>query len=105
MSEPVEGEIHQMQEMILNIEGESGGAYLRIGIALVLEEGVLVADFAAQEAIAYDVSVQYLSALQVEDLRSATGREAAKEELAEEIRAAYDDSTVVRVLFTSLVMQ
>lgn len=104
--EPVEGEIYQLEEMILNIEGEEGsGTFLRIGLALVLEEGVLVADFELQEAIAKDVSVQYLSSIDSSTLRTAEGRRAAKDELAVLIREAYGDAMVVRVLFTSLVMQ
>ncbi|MEL7157030.1 MAG: flagellar basal body-associated FliL family protein [Actinomycetota bacterium] len=104
--EPVEGEIFQMEEMILNIEGEAGsGTFLRIGLAMVLEEGVLVADFEMQQAIAKDVSVQYLSSIESSTLRTAEGRQAAKDELAALIREAYGDEMVLRVLFTSLVMQ
>ncbi|MEM9131553.1 MAG: flagellar basal body-associated FliL family protein [Actinomycetota bacterium] len=106
-AEPVEGEIVQMEEMILNIEADEtgNGGFLRIGLALVLEEGVLVADFEMQQAIALDVSVQYLSSINAETLRTAEGRQAAKDELAVLIREAYGDEMVVRVLFTSLVMQ
>lgn len=106
-AEPIEGEIAQMEEMILNIEAdeEGNGTFLRIGLALVLEEGVLVADFEMQDAIAKDVAVQYLSSINSESLRSAEGRQAAKDELAVLIREAYGDEMVVRVLFTSLVMQ
>ncbi len=99
----VEGEIVQMEEMILNIDGESG--YLRIGLALVLDEETLAADFEPEKAIAQDVAVQYLSSQSSDTLRSAEGREAAKEELSVLIREAYGDAKVVRVLFTSLVMQ
>lgn len=104
--EPVEGEIYQMEEMILNIQGEAGsGTFLRIGLAMVLEEGVLVADFEMQEAIAKDISVQYLSSIESETLRTAEGRQSAKDELAILVREGYGDAMVVRVLFTSLVMQ
>ncbi|MGF1597523.1 MAG: flagellar basal body-associated protein FliL [Acidimicrobiales bacterium] len=102
--EPIEGEIVELEEMILNIEGESSG-YLRIGLAIVLEEGTLAANFEPESAIAEDVAVQYLSAQTSEQLRSAEGRQAAKEELSALIREAYGDEKVVRVLFTALVMQ
>ncbi|MEM8926226.1 MAG: flagellar basal body-associated FliL family protein [Actinomycetota bacterium] len=107
--EPVEGEIHQMEELVLNIEGENGPAYLRVGVAVVLDEMTMAADFAMEEAIAYDIAVQYLSAQTVETLGSADGRDAAKEELTQLMQEAYvsEEGTpqVVRVLFTSLVMQ
>lgn len=103
--EPVEGEILELEEMILNIDGGETTGFLRIGVALVLEEGVLAADFEAESAIAKDVAVQYLSGLSGEQLRSNEGRQSAKDELSTLVREAYDDEKVVRVLFTALVMQ
>jgi flagellar basal body-associated protein FliL len=102
--EPVEGEILELEEMILNIEGTEAG-YLRIGLALVLDEATLAADFEPEVAIAKDVAVQYLSAQNAETLRTAEGRMAAKEELSALIREAYGGEKVVRVLFTAMVMQ
>jgi flagellar basal body-associated protein FliL len=102
--EPVEGEILELEEMILNIGGNDA-AFLRVGLALVLEEGVLASDFEAEAAIAKDVAVQYLSAQSAETLSSAEGRQAAKDELSRLVREAYGDGKVVRVLFTALVMQ
>ncbi len=106
-AEPIEGEIFQMEEMILNIEADEdgSGSFLRIGLAIVLEEGILAADFEMEQAIALDVSIQYLSSINAGTLRSAEGRQSAKDELAVLIREAYGDEMVVRVLFTSLVMQ
>jgi flagellar basal body-associated protein FliL len=103
-AEPVEGEIVELEEMILNIEGTEAG-YLRIGLALVLDEATLAADFEPEVAIAKDVAVQYLSAQNAETLRTAEGRMAAKEELSALIREAYGGEKVVRVLFTAMVMQ
>lgn len=102
--EPVEGEIVELEEMILNIGGDEPG-YLRIGLALVLDEMTLAADFEPEVPIAKDVAVQYLSSQSAERLRSDTGRIEAKEELSVLIREAYGEEKVVRVLFTSLVMQ
>lgn len=102
--ELIEGEIFEMEEMILNIGGEETG-FLRIGLAIVLDEMTLAADFEAEAAIAKDVAVHYLSSATQDDLRSAAGREAIKEELSTLIREAYGGEKVVRVLFTALVMQ
>lgn len=102
--ELIEGEIVELEEMILNIDGEGSG-YLRIGLAIVLDEVTLAADFEAESAIAKDVAVQYLSSQTSERLRSDSGRQEAKEELSVLMREAYGDEKVVRVLFTSLVMQ
>ena len=102
--ELIEGEILELEEMILNIGGEETG-YLRVGIAIVLEEGTAAAEFETESAIAKDVAVQYLSSLTNDDLRTAEGRQKAKDELSTMMREAYDDEKVVRVLFTALVMQ
>lgn len=103
--EPVEGEILELEEMILNIGGESSSGFLRIGLALVLEEGIVSKDFEAESAIAKDVAIQYLSSLSDDQLRSADGRQQAKDDMSTLIREAYGDEKVVRVLFTALVMQ
>ncbi|MGI9596295.1 MAG: flagellar basal body-associated FliL family protein [Acidimicrobiales bacterium] len=102
--EVVEGEILELDEMILNIGGENPG-FLRIGIAVVLDELTVAKDFEAESAIAKDVAVHYLSSLDQDQLRSTEGRELAKEELSLLVREAYGEEKVVRVLFTALVMQ
>ena len=102
--EIIEGDIVELDEMILNIGGDSPG-FLRIGIAIVLDDATPAADFEAESAIAKDVAVQYLSSLSQEQLRTEAGRNLAKDELGAMIREAYDDEKVVRVLFTALVMQ
>ena len=103
--ELIEGEILELDEMILNIGGEESSRFLRIGLALVLEEGIVAKEFEMESAIAKDVAVQYLSALSSEELRSIDGQQQAKDELSVLIREAYGDEKVVRVLFTALVMQ
>ena len=101
----VEGEIVELEEMILNIGDADNPGFLRIGIALVLDEMTMAADFEAESAVAKDVAIQYLSSVSMDQLRSPQGRQLAKDELGMLIRAAYDDEKVVRVLFTALVMQ
>jgi flagellar FliL protein len=103
--EMVEGEIVELDEMILNIGSADDPAFLRIGLAIVLDDVTAAADFEAETAVAKDVAIQYLSSVTREQLRTPEGRELAKQELSTQIRAAYGDEKVVRVLFTALVMQ
>ncbi len=103
--EIAEGEILELEEMILNIGTQDDPGFLRIGLALVLDEMTAAADFEAESAIAKDVAIQYLSSVTRDQMRTAEGRNLVKEELSMLIRAAYDDEKVVRVLFTALVMQ
>lgn len=103
--EMIEGEIVELEEMILNIGTADEAGFLRIGIAIVLDEMTMAADFEAESAVAKDVAIHYLSSVGRDQLRSPEGRELAKEELSTLIREAYGNEKVVRVLFTALVMQ
>jgi flagellar FliL protein len=102
--EPVEGEIIELPEMVINLD-DPDVSYLRVGVALILEEGTAAADFEAESAIAKDVVLEDLSGRSAEELRTAAGKQKVKDELSIKLRAAYDDEKVIRVLFTVLVMQ
>ncbi len=102
--EPPEGEIVQMEVMILNLAG-SEETYLKIRLALVLDTLTVAEEFQLDLPIAQDVAVHYLSSLGPEEFRSAEGREHVKEELTARLREAYHDEHVLRVLITELVMQ
>lgn len=99
------GEILELDDMILNIGPVDEPAFLRIQVALVLEELIVAKDFAAESAVAKDVIVHYLSSIDKDQLRTAEGRELAKEELTTLVREAYGNQKVVGVLFISLVQQ
>ena len=100
--EPIEGEIIELPEMVVNLQDDDV-TYVRIGVALILEEGTLAADFEAESAIAKDIVLDTVSSLQADDLRG--NRQAVKDDLSMKVREAYGDEKVVRVLITSLVMQ
>jgi flagellar basal body-associated protein FliL len=102
--EPVEGAIVPMEEMILNLGGTEDG-YLKISLAIVLDELTLAEEFEEELPIAQDVAVQYLSSQSPEKFETPEGRQAAKEELSTLVKEAYHGEKVIRVLFTSLVMQ
>ena len=102
--EPIEGEIFELPEMVINLQ-DPEVQFVRVGVALVLEEGTLAADFEAEAAIAKDVILEDLSDRTAEELRSTQGKQDIKADLSASIREAYGDEKVVRVLFTALVMQ
>lgn len=102
--EPVEGEILELPEMVINLD-DPDVTYMRIGMAIILEEGTLAADFEAEAAIAKDVILADLSARTGAELRTGSGKQKVKEEISAKLREAYGDAKVVRVLFTALVMQ
>lgn len=102
--EPVEGEIFELPEMVININDDSV-QYVRVAMAIVLEEETLAADFELEAAIAKDVILEDLSGRTADQLQSSQGKQDIKAELSETLREAYGDEKVIRVLFTALVMQ
>ena len=102
--EPIEGEIIELPEVVINIDDDVV-SYVRVGVALVLEEGTLAGDFEAEAAIAKDIILDDLSGRTVPELRTPEGKQKVKEEISIKLREAYGDAKVIRMLFTVLVMQ
>jgi flagellar basal body-associated protein FliL len=103
-AEPIEGEIFELPEMVINIDDDSV-QYVRVALAIVLEEGTTADDFEMEAAIAKDVILEDLSGRTADQLQSSQGKQDIKAELSTALRDAYGDEKVVRVLFTALVMQ
>lgn len=102
--EPIEGEIFELPEMVINIDDDAV-QYVRVAMAIILEEGTLAADFELEAAIAKDAILEDLSGRTAEQLQSTQGKQDIKAELSATLREAYGDEKVIRVLFTALVMQ
>lgn len=99
-----EGEILELPEVVINL-ADPETRYARVGLALVLEEGLVAKDFELEAAIAKDVALSYLSSFTYAQLRDPVVKQQAKDELSRLVREAYGDAKVVRVLWTVLVMQ
>jgi len=102
---PAEGEIFPLNEIVVNLADTDSSRYLRVGLALVLEEGVSSANMPTESAKATDAAIEYLSELTYTDLQKTGSKTEVRAELSKRIRASYDDSTVLRVLLTTFVMQ
>ena len=100
-----EGEIFPMEEIVVNLADSDDNRYLRVGLALVLEAGTPSIAMETEAPIAIDAAIDYLSAQTFEDLQADGAKTKVRDELSTLIRAAYDDEKVVRVLFTTFVMQ
>jgi flagellar FliL protein len=99
-----EGAIVTVPELVLNLSGPEQH-YLRVGAALVLEKGVDAKAFTEEIPLASDVLVDVLSEKTPEDLNKPGVKADLKAELSEKVREAYDGKKVIRVVFTSFVMQ
>lgn len=100
----VEGPIITIPELVLNLAGPEQH-YLRVGAALVLEKGVDPKAFAAESPKASDVLVDVLSEKTPTELNKPGAKTDLKAELSKKIREAYEGKKVIRVVFTSFVMQ
>ena len=103
-AEPEEGAIVTMPELVLNLAGPKQ-TYLRVGAALVLEKGVDAEVLKEEVPLASDVLVDVLSAKTPEELKDPASKTELKKELSEKVRHAFHDEKVVRVIFTTFVMQ
>jgi flagellar FliL protein len=99
-----EGPVVTLPEQVLNLADDETH-YLRIGVALVLEEGTNAEHMEEELPIASDVVVDVMSAKTLDELRDPEAKAAAKEELSEKVREAYHGEKVARVIFTTFVMQ
>jgi len=105
--EPVvleEGAVAPLPELVLNL-ADHDPRYLRVGIALILEAGVSIESVEEELPIASDVVVDVLSSKTFAELREPGAKQLVKEELSKQVREAFHGEKVVRVLFTSFVMQ
>jgi flagellar basal body-associated protein FliL len=103
--EVVEGLIFPMEEIVVNLTDTDANRYLRVGLALVLEEGVATETIEPEAPRAIDAAIDYLSDQSFETLRAPGSKTVIREELSLRIREAFDDEMVVRVLLTTFVMQ
>jgi flagellar protein FliL len=99
-----EGPVVTLPEQVLNLAGDENH-YLRVGVALILEEGTSAEAMTEELPIASDVVVDVMSAKTPDELREPDAKTAVKEELSEKVREAYHDEKVARVIFTTFVMQ
>jgi flagellar basal body-associated protein FliL len=103
---PKEGVVVSLPDLTLNLADDSTPSrYLRVGVALVLEAGVTAESMKEELAKASDVAVTELSRYHYAELHDVAKREQAKADLSKKVREAYDNTKVVRVIFTSFVMQ
>lgn len=100
-----EGDIFPMEELVVNLTDRDESRYLRVGLALVLEAGTSPDSMEAEAPIAIDAAIDYLSAQSFSDLMEPGSKSRIRDELSAQIREAYGDEKVVRILLTTFVMQ
>ncbi|MCC5948837.1 MAG: flagellar basal body-associated FliL family protein [Nitriliruptoraceae bacterium] len=103
--EPVieEGEILVLEAQTTSL-GLSQTVHARVGVAVVLAEGVRSDDVRPRIPLLQDALIQELSQMSAEQLRSTEGAEELRSQLTVNAQRIWDEETVVRVVLTELVV-
>ena len=99
-----EGAVVALPDLTINL-ADADPKYLRVGVALVLDDGTSAESMKDELPKASDIAVTLLSKQTYSVLHDVDKRNGVKDELSKEVRAAFDNKKVVRVIFTSFVMQ
>jgi len=100
-----EGEVATIEELVVNLADTDEVRYLRVGVGVVLEAGIPSADIEPELAKVNDVVIDVVSTKTYAELRAPRATRALKDEISEKVRVAFDEERVVRVIFTTFVMQ
>ncbi len=100
-----EGEIAPLEEMVVNLADTDEVHYLRLGVAAVLDAEVAADEVEPQLPKVNDVVIDVVSAKTFDELRAPGSTAALKEELSTAVQEAFPEGEVVRVIFTTFVMQ
>jgi len=103
-AEPVKGTVVALEDTLtINL---ADAHYLKLGFALQMTEEAGEEEIDTAEAL--DIAIDQYTGMEIAELETEKGREAAKEELLEKIEKAYnvdDKDLVMGIYFTSFVTQ
>ncbi len=100
-----EGEIAPLEELVVNLADTDEIHYLRLGGAAVINAEFALADIEAQLPKVNDVVIDTVATKTFDELRQRGATTALKEEISAATQEVFPDGEVVRVIFTTFVMQ
>ena len=100
-----EGEIAPLEELVVNLADTDQVHYLRLGVAAVLNAEFALDTIEPQLAKVSDVVIDVVAAKTFVELREAGATTALKAEISEAVQAVFEEDEIVRVIFTTYVMQ
>jgi len=99
------GTIYEIKELIVNLADEDEDRYLKIGIAVELENPKAAQEISSREAIIKDALISMLSSKQSAEISVAEGKEELRKELVEKLNTLLPTKGVKGVYFTDFVIQ
>lgn len=100
-----EGEVFPLEELVVNLADQDELHYLRLGVAAVLNVEFALADIEPQLIKVNDVVIDVVSRKTFTELRRVGATSELKNEISTAVQDAFPEGEVVRVIFTTYVMQ
>ncbi len=100
-----EGEVAPLEEMVVNLADQDELHFLRLNVAAVLSVDFALADVEMQLPKVNDVVIDIVTQKTFAELRQPNAPTALKEEISLAVQEAFPNGEVVRVIFTTFVMQ
>lgn len=100
-----EGEIAPVGELVVNLADVDTVHYLRLGVAAVLNAEFTMEEIQPQLPKVSDVVIDVVQRKTFEDLRKPGATKDLKDEISEALQEVFEEGEVVRVIFTTFVMQ
>ncbi|MEM7286129.1 MAG: flagellar basal body-associated FliL family protein [Actinomycetota bacterium] len=100
-----EGEIAPLEELVVNLADQDELHYLRVGVGAVLSIDFALADVEPMLPKVNDIVIDVVSQKTFTELRIPGSTTALKEEISAAVAEAFPEGEVVRVIFTTYVMQ
>ena len=100
-----EGDVAPIEELVVNLADPDELHYLRVGVAAVLNAEATLEVVEPQLPKVSDVVIDVLSTKTFEELRQPGATTRLKDEISLAVREVFEEDEVVRVIFTTFVMQ
>lgn len=100
-----EGVVAPIPELVVNLADTDSVHYLRVGVGAVLQADVDPAAFETELPKVSDVVIEVASTKTFAELREPGATSKLKDEISAAVHETFEDGEVVRVIFTTFVMQ
>lgn len=101
--QPEDGEVVELGQLTVSLGGAEGH-YARVGLAVVLAEGVAEEDVTGRFPLLKDAALLAVADLEPDDLRSRAGLEELRESLTDVAHEIYEDDRVLRVILVEAIV-
>ncbi len=99
------GQMHPMDQVIVNLLTQSGRRYLKVAISFELSAEPLATEMDSKKAVIRDIVISVLSSKTIEEISTSKGKEKLKEEVIAKVNEILVDGQIKNLFFTDFVIQ